>query len=389
MEVPKKYWWSVAIVVPIVIAVVGVVPVFISDSGAKGESFYVDVVGTQFNGEVAFHNVTIVAEQARQELGKELSDDMVEALRRAVELARAQNFTDAIPAFESVAKVAPVSAVLNNLGAAYLATGNKEKATRYFEEAVALTANEKAARFNLEQVRTGNQTDGSASEITIASDTKEKPVARGEDQKTNDTIFLASPIEVDTELEAEISDTNDQDFFKFRYKASLRDRLTVKMESRSSTLRPHVTMYDKNKSQISDHYNGTYGASLEFTMSVDPQHDYYLQVHPYDGSGQYWLTVVSHQAYDRHEPNDDQFSAARMEVGQPITANIMDAEDTDWYQLTGVNIEESTVKMEIQSASLRPHVTVFDKNKSQISDHYNGTYGADLEFAFKTEPGSS
>ena len=160
------------------------------------------------------------------------------------------------------------------------------------------------------------------------------------------------------------------------------------MESRATTLRPHVKVYDKNKSQILNHYNNTYGAGLEFTMSVEPQHDYYLHVHSYDGSGKYRLSVVSHQAYDQHEPNDDQFTAAKMVLGQPITANIMDLKDTDWYQLTGVNTEEVTVRMEIQSAHLRPHVKVYDKNKSQILNHYNNTYGANLEFTFKAEPGS-
>lgn len=388
MDIPKKYWWSVAIVVPIVIAVIGIIPKFVSDGDAKAESFHVDVVGTQFNGEVAFNNVTIVAEQARQELGRELPIDVVEALRKALDLAKAQNFDEAIPAFEAVAKAVPVPAVLNNLGAAYLATGNKVKATRYLEEALAMTTNEKSAQFNLEQAQTENQAVDSATEITTASDTKEQPAARDEDQKPNDTIFQASPLEVDTELNAEISDPKDQDFYKFQYKASLRDRLTVKMESRATTLRPHVKVYDKNKALILNHYNITYGASLEFAMSVEPQLDYYLHVHPYDGSGQYSLTVVSHQAYDRHEPNDDQFTATRMEVGQPITANIMDAKDTDWYQLAGVKSEAVTLKMEIQSATLRPHVKVYDKNKSQIANNYNITYGASLEFAFKAEPGA-
>ena len=64
MEIPKKYWWSVAIVVPVVIAVIGIVPQFLpkGGSGSKTDSFHINVVGTQFNGEVAFNNVTVVAD---------------------------------------------------------------------------------------------------------------------------------------------------------------------------------------------------------------------------------------------------------------------------------------------------------------------------------------
>ena len=388
MDIPRKYWWVIGIVIPILVAVVGIIPQFISKD-EPSKPFYVEVVGTQFNGRVAFNSVTLVAEQTRQKLGTEMTEDVAEMLRKALKLAQAKNFTDAIPVFESVANAAPVPAVFNNLGAAYLATGNKEMAISSFEKALAIAPDEEIVRFNLEQAKPSDENGDSSTVQQIVRNIKEQPLSGSEEQEPNDTIFQANLFEVGHEVNAEISNAKDQDFFKFRYKAKLRDKITVSMESRSTTLRPHVKVYNKNKSEILARSNSTYGANLEFTLSVEPQSDHYLRVHPYDGSGQYRLTVVPQEAFDRHEPNDDQFSAAGMEMGQTIAANIMDAKDADWYRLTGINSEEVTVRMESRSTNLRPHVKVYNKDKSEILSRYNSTYGASLEFVFKAEPGSN
>ena len=361
MDIPRKYWWVIGIVIPILVAVVGIIPQFISKD-EPSKPFYVEVVGTQFNGRVAFNSVTLVAEQTRQKLGTEMTEDVAEMLRKALKLAQAKNFTDAIPVFESVANAAPVPAVFNNLGAAYLATGNKEKAISSFEKALAIAPDEEIVRFNLEQAKPSDENGDSSTVQQIVRNIKEQSLSGSEEQEPNDTIFQANLFEVGHEVNAEISNAKDQDFFKFRYKAKLRDKITVSMESRSTTLRPHVKVYNKNKSEILSRHNSTYGANLEFTLSVEPQSDHYLRVHPYDGSGQYRLTVVPQQTFDRYEPNDDQFSATGMEMGQTIAANIMDAKDADWYRLTGINSEEVTVRMESRSTTLRPHVKVYNKD---------------------------
>ena len=54
MNIPRKYWWVIAIVIPILVAVVGIIPQLISKD-EPSKPFYVEVVGTQFNGQVAFN----------------------------------------------------------------------------------------------------------------------------------------------------------------------------------------------------------------------------------------------------------------------------------------------------------------------------------------------
>ncbi len=79
MDIPRKYWWVIGIVIPILVAVVGIIPQFISKD-EPSKPFYVEVVGTQFNGRVAFNSVTLVAEQTRQKLGTEMTEDVAEML---------------------------------------------------------------------------------------------------------------------------------------------------------------------------------------------------------------------------------------------------------------------------------------------------------------------
>jgi tetratricopeptide (TPR) repeat protein len=144
MDVPKKYWWIAGIVVPIIIASITITPNLLREKGI------IYVAGNQFTGKVAFNNITIVAEQARQILGKELPVDVLETLREALNLVQSRQFDKAIPLFQSTATAAPVPSVFNNLGAIYLATGNKEKAKEYFKKA----PDEKTARFNLKRLTT-------------------------------------------------------------------------------------------------------------------------------------------------------------------------------------------------------------------------------------------
>ncbi len=118
---------------------------------ASGEADTFRVIGTQFNGEVTFNGVSIVLEQARR-AGQELPDSVVETLRQAVHLAQARQFDAAIPLLESVADAAPVPALLNNVGAAYLATGDRERAEEYFEQALARSPEERSAHINLSQL---------------------------------------------------------------------------------------------------------------------------------------------------------------------------------------------------------------------------------------------
>ena len=153
MAASKKWWWLAGVAVPIAVAVVAIVPDLLQER-AGGEADTFRVIGTQFNDEVTFNSVTIVVEQARR-AGRELPDSVVETLREALNLAQAGQFDAAIPLLESVADAAPVPALLNNLGAAYLATGDRERAEEYFDQALARSPEEPSADISLSELTRG------------------------------------------------------------------------------------------------------------------------------------------------------------------------------------------------------------------------------------------
>jgi hypothetical protein len=68
----------------------------------------------------------------------------------------------------------------------------------------------------------------------------------------------------------------------------------------------------------------------------------------------------------------------------------MDDKDVDWYRIRGIAGKSLTLSLDNQSATLRPSVSAFDSNRSQIdSQHYDSTPGASLKFVLPTEPGKS
>ncbi len=138
-DVSKKRWWVAVVVVPIVIAVIGIVPSLIKKSDGT-----ISVPGNQFNDEVYFNTVSVVLEQAK-EAGQALSPEVVADLERAMAHVRAREFERAIPLLEAVSKEAALPAVINNLGAAHLALNQQSQAVRYFNEA----RGESASRKNL------------------------------------------------------------------------------------------------------------------------------------------------------------------------------------------------------------------------------------------------
>jgi hypothetical protein len=149
-DMPKKWWWLVAVAVPVVLAIIAIVPDLIrSGDGGGGDTFR--VIGSQFNDEVTFNTFNVVVDQADQ-AGIELSKRELETLRQALDLVQDGRFDAAIPLLESLGEEVPVAAVLNNLGAAYLATGNRDQAKGAFNKALSQAPDQESARVNLTKI---------------------------------------------------------------------------------------------------------------------------------------------------------------------------------------------------------------------------------------------
>jgi len=211
------------------------------------------------------------------------------------------------------------------------------------------------------------------------------------EQEPNNTILQANAAQMGTAIAAEISTTDDQDFFKFQYKDSKnrRDFVLVHLENRSSTLRPQLQVYNEDKSLLRDWLvANAAGANLDFPFVAEPGKTYYVAAASYGGTGKYALSLVPQKAYDQYEPNENAFTATPIGLGQTIEANIMDSGDVDWYHLSGAKGKTVTVHLENLSDALRPQMQVRNGDKSVLQDWIVANVnGANLEFAFPAEPG--
>ena len=78
------------------------------------------------------------------------------------------------------------------------------------------------------------------------------------------------------------------------------------------------------------------------------------------------------KAYDAFEPDDSIFTAHPIGIGQQVDANIMDAEDTDYYSVVAPRTGTVTIEIRNRSTTLVPALTTFHP------DRRNSGFGPDL-----------
>lgn len=213
----------------------------------------------------------------------------------------------------------------------------------------------------------------------------------GHETEPNDTPANANTIQLGDTIEAEIKPGDDLDYYKVTASKAQRDLVRVSLENLSTTLGPKFTLYNQSKSQIGyDHYDGTPGADLDFTFALEVGTSNYIRVASSSGNatGTYRLHVAYQNAGDSYEPNDNAAQATAIRAGQIISANIMDGQDQDWYrfQAGAANVR---VRMDVDSQTLAPQLNIYDENRSQVANPYNGTHGASLDYTLTATPGKT
>jgi outer membrane protein OmpA-like peptidoglycan-associated protein len=211
--------------------------------------------------------------------------------------------------------------------------------------------------------------------------------AKAPSVKPGNSILEAAAAPMGKKVSGAIEKGNPSNFYKFTHSGKLRDVFKVRLENTSATLRPDIKLYNSERSQLQERYDGTAGANVETTVSVNPGDTIYVEVLPYNSSGTYDLSVTAIKAFDAHEPNDDQLKPTAMKFDSTVEGGIMDKEDHDWYRVTPATADKVTVTLENLSSTLRPDVKVYSSQRSQIIERYDGTAGAWLDFEVKLEPG--
>lgn len=174
-------------------------------------------------------------------------------------------------------------------------------------------------------------------------------------------------------------------FYKIESNLKVRDLVKLRLENTSATLRPDFKLYDANRSQQGDFYDGTPGASVERVVSLSPGVPIYVEITPNNSVGTYKFSATAQSAYDKYEPNDDQLTTTPANLGAPIEASIMDDKDVDWFHFSGKHGAKIAITLENQSTTLKPDVKWYSATKSQLGDRYDGTPGASLDFTADVE----
>jgi hypothetical protein len=201
------------------------------------------------------------------------------------------------------------------------------------------------------------------------------------------TIEQAASTAIGTTIDGEIAKPEQNNFYRFDVPLKQRDLGVVRLQNRSVTLKPYFKLFNADRSQGAESYDGTPGASVERTIALEPGQAFYVEVLNYGSTGKYTLSVTPQRAYDKYEPNDDVLSATQVAIGTPIDANIMDDKDNDWYRITGATQKTIHVTFDNRSATLKPYVKFFSASKSATGEKYDGTPGANLDFSIDVEPG--
>jgi hypothetical protein len=107
-------------------------------------------------------------------------------------------------------------------------------------------------------------------------------------------------------------------------------------------------------------------------------------------AGEYTLAVRQLKAFDAYESNDDIFNAKPIVASRPVDANIMDADDTDFYSFVAPRRGIVTINIRNRSATLIPALSTFNPDKSSSGFGPDvRTPGGNLKHAMEVRDGQT
>src|SRR5262249_6488596 len=166
----------------------------------------------------------------------------------------------------------------------------------------------------------------------------------------------------------------DTDVLKFVTPAPPRDILEIEVATDDPSLALGVRVHDTEMTGDSGRVISPIGESFKRYVSQPPNTSIYLVIWgARNTTGRWRATVRPLKAFDALEPNDDIFSARKVDFGQTLDANIMDYEDSDFYSFESPRSGTVTIELKNESATLIPAITTF------TSDRRNSGFGPDVQ----------
>lgn len=355
IDYAKKYWWSGAIAVPVIVAGIGLIPSLLDKESSSG----ISVSLSRDSHDVNFQQINVVEREYREKTGEALPPEVRKQIEQALQMLQQKRYDDGIPLLREAAGKVQVPSLLADLGTALALAGKGAEAESVYSQAA-------SADPSNELVAQGRQ--------LLANFTG------------NNTVLTAAAIPMGTAVYSTLLD-NDADFFKFRTPAGPRDYMRVTLRNRSTTLGTYVGARDAAKAPIGE-TSGAAGADVTYLFPSTPNSEHYIEVKPhYSGGGAYSLTVEPTRSFDEWEANDTILTAREIEAGGTIEANIMDAQDQDFYKFRA-RAAKTSITVDNRSGTLGVRVAASDGDKAPIGEAA-GSAGANVRYEFETKPGDT
>lgn len=201
---PKKYWWLVVVVLPIVLGLITLLPRFLEKKAepgapsvkqdgignvAQGGSGNVNIANSDLSSKMYVTNVSIIAGEYAKYQGQALNDEELKRqIDRAVSEAVSGKHGESIRLFEELSRKVPLPAIYNNLGVEYAKAGRLDAAQTAFNEAIQKDPANQEARKNLDLL-TGRKRDDRPRNTAAAVKTEASTVP----------AILVEPLDVDPE----------------------------------------------------------------------------------------------------------------------------------------------------------------------------------------------
>lgn len=375
---PKKYWWLVLVAVPIILALLALLPTLLPNGGTKdtpSANNQISIAGSSVGGDVQIVGSQVIIQQlARSSENKDEVAQTEANIERAYNLLSAGFYVEALPLFEELAQGLRSADAYNNVGALYLATDQSEKAEAALREGLAIEPDSDALRLNLarlyeqqghlEKARAQLEKVGNEAQARARLQNLEQAHVSGKiEQEPNNDILQPNLLPLSNTISAHIESTADVDYFQIKSGPPPRDILSIELVNLGTDLAPQLQLWSANKQHIwAGGQYPTAGQDASYQFSAEDDAVYFVSVHSRGGEGRYQLQVRPLTAFDSFEPNDTILQAALIELNRPLAAALMDQRDVDFFQLDSP-ASALEVTLTNLSAELAPQVQLWDTNK--------------------------
>ena len=396
-DYPRKYWWVILIAVPLVAALIGILPQFWQNGSSSSSPIHIQ--NTEFSGDMHFANIEVIVQEYQQITGKALTDkNLLTMIEQGVNLVRGEEYAAAIPVFKELAKQVNIPSVQNNLGVLYATNKDYAGARQAYRNAIAKQPENQTVQLNLGlldqregKVEEAKKHFAKAPDLKDARNLKdaiEKNVSEGTaESEPNNQLNAPNSISLATPIQGIIADKSDLDGFAFTTPEVYRDWFQVKLNNHSDRFQPYLQVRTESKQMIGDRKANNLGQDLSYEFVGGPDRKYLVLIGGrYDTTGSYDLMATPLNRYDSYEPNDTKNTPRSIPFGESIQANIMDKHDVDYYIVTTAEDSSKLAVVISNPSALQPYLQLFTASKKRFGESKANNTGQDLTYEFDGNP---